>query len=54
MRAVDAPNTENIKAASIEDAWEVLCNVNYPKPAGLEIIGVRLKQLGVDIKEHIK
>lgn len=53
-RAVDAPNNTSIKAESIQDAWKVLTNVKYPKPAGLEIIAVHLRELNVDIDVHIK
>lgn len=53
-RAVDAPNTDPIEAESIEKAMAVLCNIDYPRLMGLQIISVNLRQLGVDIREHIK
>lgn len=51
-KAVEAVNTDILEAETLEDAWKALQLTEYPRPMGLQCIGLRVEELDVDVQDY--
>ena len=49
-KAVECVNTDILEAETLEDAWKKLQLTEYPRPMGLECIGLRVEEMDVDVQ----
>ncbi len=44
-KTVEAPNTVPLEAETLEQAFDIMTGVEFPRPCGLECIGVTIREV---------